>query len=164
MTEEVKVRVGTPDDFPDLMDLAQKVAWENGVSEPDFNKVASEMWASLHQDFGIVGVIGEPGKKLEAFVLLRIGQTWYSASPILEERTVFVSKEYRSAKGGRARKLCEFSKKVAEELGMGLLIGILSNQRTQAKVELYRRVFGEPAGAFWLHNANTGDWSKQAAE
>jgi hypothetical protein len=161
---EVHVRVGVPEDFPALMVLAEEVAKENGVAQPDFDKVAAEMWASLHQDLGIVGVVGEPGGRLEAFVLLIIGQTWYSADPIIEERTVFVSKDYRSAKGGRARKLCEFSKRVSEELGLGLLIGILSNQRTQAKVELYKRVFGEPAGAFWLHNANTGDWAKQAAE
>lgn len=161
---EVHVRVGTPEDLPGLMVLAEEVARENGITQPDFDKIASEMWASLHQELGIVGVVGDPGQPLEAFVLLRIGQTWYSANPIIEERTVFVSKNFRSAKGGRARKLCEFSKKVAEELGMGLLIGILSNQRTQAKVELYKRVFGEPAGAFWLHNANTGEWAKQAAE
>jgi len=164
MTNEVRVRVGTPDDMPELMRLSDEVAKENGISQPDFDRVAAEIWASLHQDHGIVGVIGEPGNPLEAFVLLRIGQTWYSSETIIEERTVFVSKKYRSAKGGRARRLCEFSKKVSEELGMALLIGILSNQRTNSKVELYKRVFGEPAGAFWLHNAKTGEWAKEAAE
>jgi len=164
MTNEVRVRVGTPDDMPELMRLYDEVAKENGISQPDFDRVAAEIWASLHQDHGIVGVIGEPGNPLEAFVLLRIGQTWYSSETIIEERTVFVSKKYRSAKGGRARRLCEFSKKVSEELGMALLIGILSNQRTNSKVELYKRVFGEPAGAFWLHNAKTGEWAKEAAE
>jgi len=163
MTEEVKVRVGTPEDMPELMRLSDEVARENGISQPDFMRVAAEMWASLHQEHGIVGVIGEPGNPLEAFVLLRIGQTWYSSGNIIEERTVFVSKKYRSAKGGRARKLCEFSKKVAEELGMPLLIGVLSHQQTEAKMRLYRRLFGEPSGAFWLHNATTGAWSDQIA-
>lgn len=165
MTEEVKVRVGTPEDMGSLMGLSDEVARENGISQPDFNRVAAEIWAALHQDHGIVGVIGEPGGVLEAFVLLRVGQTWYAAEPIIEERTVFVSKKYRSAKGGRARKLCEFSKQVSEELGMPLLIGILSHQQTEAKMRLYRRLFGEPSGAFWLHNAKTGEWSsREAAE
>ena len=162
---DIHVRVATPEDFEEIMRLAVEVANENGVSQPDLNKVASDIWPSLHQDYGIIGVIGNPGEKLEGFVLLRIGQTWYSDAPMIEERTVFVSSEYRAAKGGRARRLCEFSKKVSQDLDMPLLIGILSNQRTKAKVELYKRVFGEPAGAFWLHNAKTGEWAhREAAE
>jgi len=163
MSEEVHVRVGTPQDMDALMVLSDEVAKENGISQPDFNRVASEMWAALNHDHGIVGVVGEVGKPLEAFVLLRIGQTWYSEGNIIEERTVFVSKKYRSAKGGRARKLCEFSKKVAEELGMPLLIGVLSHQQTEAKMRLYRRLFGEPSGAFWLWGAETGEWSNRLA-
>jgi hypothetical protein len=122
--------------------------------------VAGEIWAALHNDHGIVGVIGNTGDMLEGFVLLRVGNTWYSQAEIIEEKTVFVSKKFRSAKGGRARKLCEFSKKVADELGLPLLIGILSNQRTKGKVEMYKRVFGDPAGAFFLYGAHTGSWSK----
>ena len=161
---DIHVRVATPEDFEEIMRLAVEVAQENGISQPDLNKVAADIWPSLHQDHGIIGVIGAPRGTLEGFVLLRIGQSWYSDEPMIEERTVFVSSEYRAAKGGRARRLCEFSKKVSEDLGMPLLIGILSNQRTKAKVELYKRVFGEAAGAFWLYNANTGEWAKQAAE
>ena len=162
---EVHVRVATPEDFEEIMRLAVEVANENGISEPDLNRVAADIWPSLHQDFGIIGVIGEPGKELEGFVLLRIGQTWYASEPMIEERTVFVSPKYRAAKGGRARRLCEFSKKVSEDLDMPLLIGILSNQRTKAKVELYRRIFGPESGAFWLHNAKTGEWAnREAAE
>jgi hypothetical protein len=163
MTEEVRVRVGVPEDMDGLMRLSDEVARENGISQPDFNRVAAEMWASLHREHGIVGVIGEPGAPLEAFVLLRIGQTWYSEGNIIEERTVFVSKKYRSAKGGRARKLCEFSKKVSQELEMPLLIGVLSHQQTEAKMRLYRRLFGEPSGAFWLWGAETGEWSNRPA-
>lgn len=165
MKEEVHVRVATPEDFNEIMRLAINVAQENGISQPDMERVAADIWPSLHQDHGIIGVIGNPGDKLEGFVLLRIGQSWYSAEPMVEERTVFVESKYRSAKGGRGRRLCEFSKKVAEDLGMPLLIGILSNQRTKAKVELYKRIFGEPSGAFWLYNAKTGEWAnKEAAE
>ena len=104
----------------------------------------------------------DSGDDLEGFVLLRIGNTWYSQADIIEEKTVFVSPKFRSAKGGRARKLCEFSKKVADELGLPLLIGILSNQRTKGKVEMYKRVFGDPAGAFFLYGAHTGAWNRDS--
>ena len=71
--------------------------------------------------------------------------------------------DYRNAKGGRARRLCEFSKKVSNELGIPLIIGVLSNNRTEAKVRMYQRIFGEPSGAFFLYNARTGHL-KEAAE
>ncbi len=40
----------------------------------------------------------------------------------------------------------------AKRLDMKLMIGVLSNERTAAKVRLYERVFGKPAGAFWLYS------------
>lgn len=165
MSKEVEVRVGTPEDVHAIMELSMLACSENGVSQANPERVLYELWPSLHQDRGIVGVIGAPGEQLEGFVLLRMGNLWYSDSPIVEERIVFVHPKYRSAKGGRARKLCEFSKKAADELGMPLVIGIVSNSRTKSKVRLYERVFGEPAGAFFLYGARTGAWSgKEAAE
>jgi len=44
-------------------------------------------------------------------VLLRIGTMWYSDERVLEEKAIFIHPDFRSAKGGRARQLCEFSKK-----------------------------------------------------
>jgi uncharacterized protein YfaA (DUF2138 family) len=79
---------------------------------------------------------------------------------VLEERGIFVHPDFRAAKGGRARKLCEFSKFSAEKLGMPLLIGILSNHRTAGKVKLYGRIFGPPAGAYWLVDGKTGVTNK----
>jgi len=163
MQEEVKVRVGTPEDLDGIMNLALNVAKENGVFSPDINKVLSEVWPSLHQHFGIVGVIGEADKPLEGFVLLRIGQQWYNSNEILEERVVYVDKKFRSAKGGRARKLCEFSKKTADELGLPLIIGVMSNNRTEGKMRLYRRLFGPEVGCFFLYGAKTGNWQNEGA-
>lgn len=164
MTEEIKVRVATQNDFRGVMELMALVSQENGIFQPTLEMVAGEVWAALNHDHGIMGVIGPEGGSLEGFVLLRIGNTWYSQAEIIEEKTVFVSPKFRSAKGGRARKLCEFSKKVADELDLPLLIGILSNQRTKGKVEMYKRVFGDPAGAFFLYGAHTGDWKNSSSE
>jgi hypothetical protein len=88
---------------------------------------------------------------------------WYSDHEVLEEKAIFIHPDFRSAKGGRARKLCEFSKHVSDSLGVPLIIGVLSNHRTEAKIRLYERQFGKPSGAFFLYNATTGGW-KDAAE
>jgi hypothetical protein len=81
---------------------------------------------------------------------------WYSDDEVLEERAIFIHPDYRSAKGGRARRLCEFTKLTADTLGVPLIIGVLSNHRTKGKIRLYERQFGEPSGAFFLYNARTG--------
>ena len=85
---------------------------------------------------------------------------WYSDTPVVEEKAIFIHPDYRSAKGGRATRLCEFSKKVSDTLGIPLIIGVLSNNRTQAKVRMYERQFGKPSGAFFLYGARTGDHSR----
>lgn len=150
------VRTGQPQDMPAIMVMAREVARENGIVQIDDHKVAQEFWPALHLDEGIVGIIGDDRQAPEGFILLRIARQWYSSDPTLEERVAFVRSDFRAKKGGRARKLCEFAKHTAETLRLPLTIGILSNQRTEAKIRLYRRIFGEPAGAFWLIGTKTG--------
>jgi hypothetical protein len=160
MTDDIHVRVGTPEDVHGFMDLTLMGSEENGFIKPDPVKLLHEVWPALNLDGGIVGIIGKPGEPFEGGVLLRTCKLWYSDKVVLEERGVFVHPEYRAAKGGRARKLCEFSKMAAERLNMPLLIGILSNHRTEGKVKLYERVFGKPAGAYWLVGGETGVTNK----
>jgi hypothetical protein len=156
MTEPLPVRIGTPADLDQLMALASEACEENGFIPPNPYKVLEQIWAAVNQDRGLCGIIGEIGAPIEAAVLLRITDLFYSDQPVLEEKGIFVNSAFRAAKGGRARRLCEFSKEIADHLGIPLLIGVLSNHRTEAKVRLYRRQFGEPAGAFFLYGAVTG--------
>lgn len=156
MQKETIIRVGTPADVHAIMDLALSACGENGFVNPNPQKLLGEIWPALNLDRGMVGIIGEENQKPEAAVLLRIGCMWYSDADVLEEKAIFVDPEYRSAKGGRARRLCEFSKQVSDKLGIPLIIGVLSNHRTEAKVKLYERQFGKPSGAFFLYNAQTG--------
>ena len=154
MSEDLKIRLATPRDEMPLLDLALRAWEENGIKNVDPEKMLGMIRPALYLWQGLCGIIGDD--KIEGAVLLRISQLWYSDDWILEEKAIFVDPEYRSAKGGRARKLCEFSKRVADELNIPLLIGVLSNTRTEAKVRLYERQFGPPAGAFFLYNAHTG--------
>ena len=150
------VRVGTLEDLDGMMHLALNATEENAFASPDVSKLLSAMWGALTLQNGIVGIIGKPGETFQGAILLVFGELWYSREPVLEERAVFVAPEYRSAKGGRARKLCEFAKTASEELGIPLTIGVLSNNRTEAKIRLYERMFGQPAGVYFLYGAKTG--------
>ena len=162
---ELKVWVGQPTDVDDMMELALAACEENGFVSPEPVKLLYEIWPALNRHHGIVGFVGIPGEKPHGAILLRIGELWYSNDAVLEEKAIFIHPDYRSAKGGRAGKLCEFSKAVADELGLPLTIGVLSNERTKGKVKMYQRIFGEPAGAYFLYNARTGAFRQaEAAE
>lgn len=158
--EELHIRIGTPEDLDEMMQIAMMACDENGFLDPNPGKLAAEIWPALHQDHGIVGIIGPKGGMIQGAVLLRIGDMWYSDTQVVEEKAIFIHPDYRSAKGGRAKQLCEFSKKVADTLGIPLIIGVLSNSRTEAKVRMYERQFGKPSGAFFLYGAKTGSHSR----
>jgi hypothetical protein len=159
-SNDLYIRVGVPEDIDEIMVIAVQAAEENGFLEANPRKLAEEIYPALCQDHGIVGLIGRKGEAIEGIVVLRIGTMWYSDTPVVEEKAIFIHPEYRSAKGGRATRLCEFSKKVSDTLGIPLIIGVLSNNRTEAKVRMYERQFGKPSGAFFLYGAKTGDHSR----
>jgi hypothetical protein len=163
MSEDFGVRIGTPEDVHPMMELALQACEENGFVDPNPQKLLAEIWPALNLDHGLVGIIQDEGDQLEGAILLRVNPMWYSDAMVLEERAIFIHPNYRSAKGGRARRLCEFSKKTADTLEIPLMIGVLSNHRTEAKVRLYERQFGKPSGAFFLYNARTGAF-RAAAE
>jgi len=162
MDQDITVRVGNPDDVHDIMEIALMACEENGFVNPNPEKLLQDIWPALNMNMGIVGVVGSPSRKVEGAVLLRIGKMWYSDHDVLEEKAIFIHPEYRNAKGGRASRLVEFSKNAADQLGIPLIIGVLSNNRTEAKVRLYERHFGKPTGAFFLYNAKTGGWNAEA--
>jgi hypothetical protein len=156
MSEDIGVRIGGPEDVHPMMELALQACEENGFVDPNPQKLLAEIWPALNLDHGLVGIIQDGGGQLEGAILLRVWPMWYSDADVLEERAIFIHPEFRSAKGGRARRLCEFSKRAADALEIPLMIGVLSNHRTEAKVRLYERQFGKPSGAFFLYNAQTG--------
>ena len=156
-----RVRIGTPADVDDAMAVIMQCHEENGFVEADTGKILGDLWAALNLEEGITGLIGGQGKPLEGCVVLRMGTIGYSKVVLVEEKMLFVHKDYRRVRVGPERRshalmLGEFSKKVADDLHKILLIGVLSNHRTKAKVRLYESMFGEPAGAFFLYGAKTG--------
>jgi len=162
--EDLGVRIGTPEDVDGMMDLAMQACAENGFVNPNPQKLLHEIYPALNREYGIVGIIGDPGKEFEGAILLRTGAMWYSDDVVLEEKAIFIHPKYRSAKGGRARRLCEFAKQAADTIGIPLIIGVLSNHRTAAKIRLYQRQFGKPTGAYFLYGARTGEFKAQVEQ
>ena len=56
-----------------------------------------------------------------------------------------------------SKDMIAWSKSIADHFGIPLMMGIVSSERTQAKVRLLKRQLGEPVGAFFMYG------QKQAA-
>jgi hypothetical protein len=154
--DDLKIRLGTTADMDEVMQLAIMAAKENGVMNASQLLLAKTIWPKLELQHGLIGCIGKPGGKIEGMVVLQIGTLHYTEEPCIEELVLFCHPDYRNAKGGRATKLCEFSKSVADKIGLKLVIGVFSSINTQQKVKLYERVLGPAAGCYWIYDGATG--------
>ena len=160
--DNLTVRTGRPGDVHGVMRLALAACADNGLTDPSPVKLLKEIWPSLNLDHGIMGIVEE--EEIRAAALIRMDSLWYSEEKTLIERAIFVEPAYRAAKGGRARLLCEWAKNLSKSLDLPLVIGVLSNERTEAKNRLYARQFGAPAGTYYIFNGHTGLPDMKAAE
>lgn len=143
-----RVRVATPDDETEVMDLCHALHEENGLFSMDDDRVRGTLRMAFDKKGGLLGVIGDPGQ-IEAMIYMLFAQFWYSTDWHLEELFSYCRPEYR--KSNNARHLIDFAKKCSDEIGLPLMIGIVSNTRTEAKIELYKRQLKKPVGSFFLY-------------
>lgn len=102
---------------------------------------------------GLIGVIGQ--KRLEGAIMLSFGSTWYSEEINMEEYLNFVDPDHRNS--NHAKTLISYAKHMVDQLrltyqDLKLMIGVLSTNRTAAKVRLYERQL-TAAGAFFCYPA-----------
>jgi hypothetical protein len=145
---DYQVRLAVPNDADDIMDLLALMHEENGLFEMDYDAVREMVLNVLSGKNGIIGVIdGEEG--LEAAVCLVIDKLWYSKTWCLNDVFNFVAPKYR--RSTRAKSLISFAKSYSDQVGIPLLMGIVSNVRTEAKIKLLERQM-KKAGAFFIYN------------
>jgi GNAT superfamily N-acetyltransferase len=145
------VRTATSADEEAIMTLCRLLHEENGQFSMSEAKVRDALRQGLERRGGIIGVIdGADG--LEAVILMSIGQLWYSDDWMLEEMFNFVHPDHR--RSSHAKRLIEYAKECATHLGIPLMIGVLSNHRTEAKVRLYERLLPK-SGAYFIFNGQS---------
>lgn len=155
-----KVRVAGESDEDELMDMCERLHEENGVFRLSQNKVRGILHGALHGPVetrkGIIGVIGEPNQ-IEGSICLEFGSPYYSDDIGLFELWNFVLPQHR--KTNNSRDLISWARFVRSKFDMPLVIGVLSNDRTAAKVRHYRQLMGPEAGAFFIEGARSGHGS-----
>lgn len=152
------IRLAQPSDEPEILHLLQAMWKENGWRPLDLGACREMLARAWSRKGGIISVIGAPGH-IRAMSCLLLTRHWYTRDDHLEELFCWVHPDHRHS--DYARLLLEHAKKCSDDISrdagrkIPLMIGIMTNRRMSAKVRLYRRVFGWPVGAFFLHNA---DW------
>lgn len=154
------VRVAKPDDRQEIWRLFLQGHRENGMFSLAPEKVDFLISRALHPEMipewdtgprGAIGVIGDVAS-LEGVVLMMLDSYWYTHDRHLGEYLVYVDPECR--KTHHARALVAWMKEQSERTHLPLLTGIISNERTDAKVRLYQRMLPR-VGAFFLYNPNS---------
>jgi GNAT superfamily N-acetyltransferase len=148
-----KVRVATFHDLEDLLLLGHELHEENGMMPLDENLIKQGAIDAINGKASVIAVIGKPGK-IEAAIHLAFNQFWYTSDVHLAELWAYVRPAYRKSRHAHA--LIEFAKNMAIMFKVPLFIGIVSNERTEQKIRMYRRKLGNPAGAYFLFNGKTG--------
>jgi hypothetical protein len=143
------VRKAVPADEPELYAMCCELHRENAMFSMDETKVRSMLHRAFDGSGAIIGAIGQTGK-IEGCIFLVISSLWYSSDWALEELWSFVLPQYR--KSNNAKDLVTFAKRCSTELSIPLIIGVVSNIRTQAKIGLYKRQLAEPVGAYFAYN------------
>lgn len=161
MSSPSVVRAAKPDDRTELWRLFKLHHAENALFPLSERKVEYYLDRSLHPEKitaddagprGIVGVIGEPNS-LEGAVMLILGSPWYTESIAMDDCMNFVDPAHR--RSDHAKALISYSKYLVDRVRVGhpdfrMLLGVVSTERTAAKIRLYSRLL-EPVGAFFMY-------------
>lgn len=100
----------------------------------------------------IVGVIDSPTKdEIAASICMVYEQQWYTDEWHLSELWNNVRPDYR--RSNYAKDLISFGKWASDTSGKALNMGIVTTERMEAKIRLYRRQL-QQTGAYFIYNIN----------
>jgi GNAT superfamily N-acetyltransferase len=160
-TEFSGVRMAKNADAGRIYDFLLELNKENAVfslSELRAKQaIATCLEPSANAPGGVIGLI-EHGNGIEGCVGLRPSQMWYTAEWFLDELWNFVHPNHR--KTDHAKKLIEFAKWSASNLGLPLVMGIVTRNRLAPKMRLYQRQMPQ-IGAYFCFGKQFEDMYQQ---
>lgn len=146
------VRIATQADEPAIYELLIRMHGESGMFAFNEKRVREHIEAGTRYKGGIAGVIEGP-KGVEATIGIATGQVWYSDDWHISELWNFIHPDYRTS--GHAPRLIKFAQWCSDQMQLPLLVGVVSNKRTEAKVRLYKRLLPQ-TGTFFMWGGKVG--------
>lgn len=145
---EYDVQLAQPSMAEEITDVLLEGRDEGFVFPPDREIVLEFVKDIMNKNGGLLGVIvGDSG--IEGIIGVKLDKFWFSDQWYLFDLFTFVHPEFR--RSTRAKCLLAFAKKCAKEMQLPLVMGIMSNIRTEAKSRLYERQF-DRAGNYFVYN------------
>lgn len=149
-----RIRFARPDELEQLIVLCRELAVENAIGPMKENLVRDLISACVHRKGGFIGVIGDEGR-IEGAMCLVFNHLWYNDDLWwVEDKFHFVHPDYRTS--NNASELLDWAVWWRRQLQIPLMMGVVSNERTAAKIRLYERKLGPMSGALFLVGAKTG--------
>lgn len=161
MSSASVVRPAVPADRPEILRLFKLHADENALFPMSERKVAYHLDRVLNPGQiapddtgprGLIGVIGPIGA-LEGAIMLLLGSPWYSDEIGMDDCMNFVDPAHR--RSDHAKALISYSKHLVETVRAShpdfkMIIGVVSTERTAAKIRFYSQQMGDPVGAYFM--------------
>jgi hypothetical protein len=151
--DPTRVRLADASDEEEIFSMFKLMHGENGLFEMSEHKVRTLLQGALRggpeERKGLIGTIGDHGA-LKSFIFLEIGSLYYTEDICLIEQWNFVLPPHRGTSASQDQ--IAFAADLSDRYKMPLLIGVLSTDRTAAKVRHYRRQLGDPIGVYFGRN------------
>ena len=144
------VRLATTADEDALFEFLMLAAEENALSPPNDEVVLTVIRKATQREGNVVGIIDAPDGTIAGSVGICMNTWWYTLKWHCQDMWCFVHPDYRRGQQTYARDLIQFAKWWADQLGMDLIMGVMSLHRAEGKVRLYRRILPF-VGAVFLH-------------
>jgi len=142
------VRLAVPADEDKIVAMIDLLHEENGLFPLSEKRVREYMQRFFRKEGALIGVVGDEGDPVGS-IYLGIEQPYYSETWYLNEAWNFVHPDHR--RSDYAKKLLMWAKEMSTTMHLPLMIGIVSNHRTEAKIRLYEKQL-EKAGAYFVWN------------
>lgn len=149
--------MATLEDRQPLWELMTMLHGENGLFSISPTKVDQMLDRYYNRERALIGVIGDVGEPV-ASIYLEITQPVYSEDWILVEQFNFVHPDHR--RSTYAKQLVAYAKRCSDELKLPLMVGVLSNKRTEAKMVLYDKWL-QRAGGYFVYGLEHADGAQR---
>jgi hypothetical protein len=143
------VRLAQPADEEPLMALLAEMHAETGIGRLDPARVRIAIRAGIGRQGGVVGVVRGP-EGVEASIGLFIGSSWYSPDAHLFDLWSFVGEPHR--RSPHAKSMILFAKQAAVDLGLPLVMTVVSNESTARKERLFERQMPRSGSIYTFNN------------